>query len=520
MNFSGAHILVLGLGETGLAMLTWLKGQGARLRAADSRGRGTNGAPNLDLAKALAEEVHPEPFSTALLAGIDLIAVSPGIALNAPLLLAARERGIAVVGEIELFAQALAARRESHAYAPKVLAVTGTNGKTTVTALTRQMATRALAPFGRNAIACGNISPSALSAWMEVERRATTEADWPAVWVLELSSFQLETCPSFEPDAAVVLNITEDHLDWHGSMAAYTTAKARIFGNGCTQVLNRDDARVIAMQRPFTPKRKKDSAPPFYSFGAHAPATTTVGETAFGLVSAGGVLWLGYQQGQADPAKRLMPIDALRIKGLHNATNALAALALTRAIDLPLAACLKALADYAGEPHRVEKIGHLNGIDYVDDSKGTNVGATVAALNGLGATLGRAKLLLIAGGDGKGQDFAPLCGPVARYVRSVITLGRDAAVLEAALEAAPQSAQIPRQRAATLEEAVNAAQALAQPGDTVLLSPACASLDMFRNYQHRAQVFVAAVRALEALNANASALDPALAPDLSGIAHA
>ena len=511
MNFSSAHILVLGLGESGLAMLTWLKGQGARLRAADSRRSGPNGAPNLDLAKALAEEVRPEPFSNALLEGISLIAVSPGIALSEPLLVEAQARGIPVIGEIELFAQALAQRRESHAYAPKVLAVTGTNGKTTVTALTRQMATRALASFGRTAVACGNISPSALSAWMDVERRATAESDWPAVWVVELSSFQLETCPSLEPDAAVVLNITEDHLDWHGSMAAYAAAKARVFANGSVQILNRDDRQVLAMQRPFVPKRKKDLAPPFYSFGAHTPAPASEGETAFGLINSGGVLWLGYQQGSSTNAQRLMPIDALRIKGLHNATNALAALALTRAIDLPLAGCLKALADYAGEPHRVEKIGHVTGVDYVDDSKGTNVGATVAALNGLGATLGSAKLVLIAGGDGKGQDFAPLAAPVARYVRCVHTLGKDAAALEAALGAT----QIPLHRATSLEAAVHAAQASARPGDTVLLSPACASLDMFRNYKHRAEVFVATVRALEVVNANASALDTAE----SGVAH-
>ena len=514
MQFSGRHVLVLGFGETGLAMLHWLTGQGARLRAADSRPAQASpdtptakAAPNLGLVRSLAEEAYCGRFSTNLLDQIDVLAVSPGIAANDALLVEARARGIPIVGEIELFALAFNTKRAALLESGeklRLLAITGTNGKTTVTALTQRMAARALQPFGRSAVACGNISPSALAAWRAAEEANANGAAWPLVWVLELSSFQLETCPSLEPDAALVLNVTEDHLDWHGSMDAYAAAKARIFNNGALQVLNRDDTRVLAMQRPFVPKRKKDLPSPTYTFGAQAPSGRSVDEVPsefdFGLGYHGGVLWL--QQGAA----RLMPVEALKIKGLHNATNALAALALCRAIDLPFAPCINALAEYTGEAHRVETIGHVNGADYVDDSKGTNVGATVAALNGLGATQGTGRLIVILGGDGKGQDFSPLAAPVARYARAVLTLGKDAARIESALT----GTQVPHTRVATLEEAVNTAQRLAQPGDTVLLSPACASLDMFRNYGHRAQVFVDAVRALEALNAQAAFAPQAL----------
>jgi UDP-N-acetylmuramoylalanine--D-glutamate ligase len=315
--------------------------------------------------------------------------------------------------------------------------------------------------------------------------------------VLELSSFQLHSTYTLDADAATVLNVTQDHLDWHGDMQSYANDKARIFGARTVRVLNRDDAAVMQMAAPTAPA---------VTFGAGAPGA--VGD--FGLVGERGVLWLANgtpgevserkrkKHEAAEPAdvivNRLMPADALHIRGLHNATNALAALALCRAIGLPMAQLLHALRDYKGEPHRVELVAAIDAVDYYDDSKGTNVGATVAALNGLGKAFGSAtqKIVLIAGGDGKGQAFEPLAEPAARYVRSVLLIGRDAPRLRAALE--PSGIELVDCR--SLPEAVQRAAALAQPGDAVLLSPACASLDMFTNYAHRAQVFVDAVREL------------------------
>ncbi len=434
-------------------------------------------------------EFRAGAFGADLLTDIDFIAVSPGLAPSrelAQILPAAAERGIAVWGDIELFAQALAALRIERNYTPKVIAITGTNGKTTVTRLTGLLCQRA----GLTVAVAGNISPSAL----DVLRAALDDNALPQAWVLELSSFQLHTTHSLLADAATVLNVTQDHLDWHGDMAAYTADKARIFGANTTHVLNRDDAIVLKMASPLTP---------LITFGSDEADAVD----CFGLVKDNGMRWLGMAVAdeqveprrkkkaviEAVPAstKRLMPVDALKIRGQHNALNALAALALCRAIDLPLAPLLHALRDYEGEPHRVELVLRVDEISYYDDSKGTNVGATVAALNGLGLQQhGDARLVLIAGGDGKGQDFAPLTQPVARHARAVVLIGKDAAALRAALSASG----VMLIDCQTLEQAVEQATALARSGDAVLLSPACASLDMFRNYAHRAEVFIDAVR--------------------------
>jgi UDP-N-acetylmuramoylalanine--D-glutamate ligase len=321
--------------------------------------------------------------------------------------------------------------------------------------------------------------------------------DLPQAWVLELSSFQLHTTFSLNADAATVLNLTQDHLDWHGSMAAYAADKARIFGPDTVRILNRDDAIVMGMAAP----------------GAHTNTFGT-GEPdapgSFGLLNERGVLWLANANAAEEPEKkrkknevaepvelfinRMMPADALRIRGLHNASNALAALALCRAAGLPLAPLLHGLREYGGEPHRVELVASIANVDYYDDSKGTNVGATVAALEGLGKSFGDAdrQILLIAGGDGKGQDFAPLAGPCSRYVRAILLIGRDAAAIRAAVE----PTGVPCFDLDGLPEATRRAAGLARSSDVVLLSPACASLDMFTNYAHRAQVFVDAVREL------------------------
>lgn len=484
-------VLVLGLGESGLAMARWCARHGARVRVADTRESPAN-LPALRAHVPDAEFIGG-PFAPSLLEGVTLMAISPGLspldAAVAALLDGARERAVPVWGEIELFARALAGLKLAQGYAPRVLAITGTNGKTTTTALTGALARRA----GKTVGVAGNISPSALDKLTECVDAGTL----PDVWVLELSSFQLETTHTLAADAATILNITQDHLDWHGSMAAYAAAKGRIFGAGTVRVLNRQDAEVMT----FASKGGGD-----VTFGIDEPAVPE----ALGLLRDGGMPWIVLaeaddddlpkparrKKGDTTPAapvpvrlKRLMPADALRIRGLHNATNAMAALALCRAIGLPASALLHGLRDYAGEPHRVELIAAFDDIEFFDDSKGTNVGATVAALSGLSK-----HVVLIAGGEGKGQDFSPLAAPVAQYARAVVLIGRDAPQIRAALA----DSGVELVEAPTLEAAVQAAAARAQPGDAVLLSPACASFDMFRNYEHRAQVFHEAVAALAA----------------------
>ena len=490
--YHGKIALVLGLGESGLAMAQWLARCGALLRVADTRD-----VP--ERLPALRETVPGTqfisgPFDAALLDGVDFVAVSPGLAPSrelAAVLPAAQAANIPVWGEIELFAQALAWLKADRDYAPKVIAITGTNGKTTVTTLTGQLCERA----GLSVKVAGNISPAAL----DVLREAIDAGALPQAWVLELSSFQLHTTTSLQADAATVLNLTQDHLDWHGTMQAYAADKARIFGGHTVRVLNRDDAWTMRMADP---------AGATVTFGTGEPQ----GPHSFGLVNERGIWWLATAEpaDDAEPlkkrrkheplppvettVKKLMPADALQIRGTHNASNALAALALCRAIGLPFAPLLHGLRDYRGQPHRVELVASLNGVEFYDDSKGTNVGATVAAIDGLGKSFGGEgqKIVLIAGGDGKGQAFDPLAGPVSRYVRAVVLIGRDAPAIRAALE----GTGVPLQDFATLEEATGRAAALAHAGDAVLLSPACASLDMFRNYAHRAQVFVDTVRGI------------------------
>jgi len=490
MNYEGKHALVLGLGESGLAMALWLGRCGAAVRVADTRGAPTR-LQALREALPQVEFIGGE-FGAALLDAIDLVAVSPGLAPArelAEISPAAQERGIPVWGEIELFAQALAALRTERNYQPKLVAITGTNGKTTVTSMVGLLCRRA----GLKTEVAGNISPAAL----DVLRAALDADDLPEAWVLELSSFQLHSTYSLQPDAAAVLNITQDHLDWHGDMASYAADKARIFGAHTIRVLNRDDPEVMRMASPLAPQ---------ISFGKDEPEQGD----CFGLIVENGMQWLGMaapaEEGEKKRRKkdsvelapiylkRLMPADALKVRGQHNALNALAALALCQAIRLPLAPLLHALRDYHGEPHRVELVSTVGEVAYFDDSKGTNVGATVAALNGLGAGRGGEgkHLLLIAGGDGKGQDFAPLAEPVSRYARAVFLIGADAPALRSALTSADSELI----DCDSLESAVRHAASMARPGDEVLLSPACASFDMFDNYAHRARVFVNAVREL------------------------
>ena len=472
-QWADKKVLVLGLGETGLSMVRWLSAQGACLRVADSRAV----PPGLDEAgqHVAAGQIFCGAFSDALFDGVDLLAISPGVPLRDPVVAKAVARGIPVAGDIELFAQQLIEQHEPAATLPLptlsreerggkrekqplILAITGANGKTTVTTMVEHLCKAA----GRDAVAAGNISPAVLDVVM------ARGASQPEIWVLELSSFQLETTSTLDADAAAVLNVSEDHLDRYDSMDEYAAAKARIFYGGGVQVLNRDDARSLGMALPG---RK------IVTFGLDAPRNMS----DWGIERAADGIWL--VQGGA----RLLEAGELQVAGLHNVANALAALALCRAIDLPMPVLLDALRCFKGLPHRVERVAEIDNVIYFDDSKGTNVGATIAALQGLGR-----KAVLIAGGEGKGQDFAPLNFAVAKHGRAVVLIGHDAPLIASALK----GCGVDVVRAKDMNDAVLQAARLAKSGDAVLLSPACASFDMFRNYAHRGEVFVRAVHGL------------------------
>ncbi|MBV2182302.1 MAG: UDP-N-acetylmuramoyl-L-alanine--D-glutamate ligase [Castellaniella sp.] len=487
--------LILGLGETGVAAASWCAMQGVGLRVADTRLQPSG------LAALQAQGIEADlclgarALEVSVLDGVHTLVLSPGLNPHEPgvagLLAVARGSGIEILGEIELFARALTDLR-TQGYTPAVLAVTGTNGKTTVTSLTRHLAQGC----GRRARAAGNISPAALASL----REALQDDALPDVWVLELSSFQLETTTSLVADAAVVLNVTQDHLDWHGTMQAYADAKARLLAMAKVRVINRDDSWVRAMIDDLADVRVR-------SFGLDAPGLA--GD--LGLRTENGLVWLAVApqsdpqseqaaaprgKAAAAPARRqparvqaLMPAEALLIRGRHNALNALAALALGAAIGLEWAPMLHALRTYRGEAHRTEFVRSIAGVDFIDDSKGTNVGATLAALLGLGRPV-----VLIAGGLGKGQDFSPLAPAVRDHARAVMLIGQDGPVIAQALA----QCEVPLVSCGSLEEAVSRGLDMAQPGDAVLLSPACASMDMFRNYVHRSACFVEAVRELAA----------------------
>ncbi|MDI1350233.1 UDP-N-acetylmuramoyl-L-alanine--D-glutamate ligase [Aquabacterium sp.] len=589
-------VLILGLGDSGLAMARWCARCGANVHVADTRAHPPQAAT---LAAQVPAATLHHGLDPVLLAGVNLVLKSPGLVPEAPevapLLARADALGIPVRGELSLFASALADLKAEMGYAPKVVAITGTNGKTTTTSLTAKLIERA----GLRVGLAGNIGPTLLDTLREALEHEPTrlpeggdaladalenaadvlpeqqpvnavaevgdealpengepplpvgedgdlavpaqglsddasDADAPLVqlappppaaptfevlpeaWVLELSSFQLDGVKHFEPDAAVVLNVTQDHLDWHGTMVAYAAAKSRIYGQHATMVVNRDEPLVEAMiPAPEVVKSGVRGRPArvvhrkVVRFGLDAPCAP--GD--FGLVVESGMAWL-VRAMEADPTikrakgakpeddeiilQRLMPADALRIRGRHNASNALAALALATAIGCPLAPMLHGLREYRGEPHRVEHVMTLRGVDAIDDSKGTNVGATVAALLGLGADLSPGKLSLILGGDGKGQDFGPLREPVGRFARAVALIGRDAEAIGQVLAGvqSPAGDDIVLQRFDSLEAATAWAFEQAAEGDALLLSPACASLDMFRNYAHRAEVFVKTLQAL------------------------
>jgi UDP-N-acetylmuramoylalanine--D-glutamate ligase len=618
------NLLILGLGDSGLAMARWGVFCGATVWVADNRQE----PPQL---QALRQEVPQAQFVSAsldeqllALARFDGVYKSPGLSPQSvhALWLEAQSQGLKTGNELSLFAQALNDLKARAQYQPDVLVVTGTNGKTTVTSLCAQMLQKAK----KRVAVAGNIGPTLLGTLLTYltpadlaalrERPmvglepsrvgqimavgeslgdvapvpATTELDesvhahspeaieddeelslehdacaddatsdtpdaapdatrptlalshpgssvvasepvldawqselaWPEVWVLEISSFQAHALTDFEPTAAVILNITEDHLDWHADMQAYRAAKVGLFAAHTCRIIHRGDPDIwdlrpslsaqAALLKPNSAlaRAAREALPRWVSYAADVPERA--GD--FGLEHSGGMVWLvrcpeaevgvklDASSTQAVPVLRLMPLDALKIRGPHNALNALAALALASTTRAHMAPLLHALKDYGGEPHRIQTLRVLDGVQYVDDSKGTNVAATCAALRALGQD---GPVVGILGGVGKGQDFSPLLGPVAQYVRAVILMGEDAPLIQQVL--APLGK--PMVTVQSMAQAVSVAQEWARAGDAVLLSPACASFDMFKDYEHRAQVFQEAVNHL---SASASAPAPELAP--------
>jgi UDP-N-acetylmuramoylalanine--D-glutamate ligase len=443
------HSVVVGLGKTGASCLRYLSKRGVAVRATDTRRTPPGLAELGGLASSL--DLRLGGFDLSLLDGASQLLMSPGVSLDEPIACAARERGIEVVGDVELFAR--------NVHAP-VIGITGTNGKSTVTSLVAHMAAAA----GRSVLAGGNLGVPALDL---------LEQPTPDLYVLELSSYQLETTSSLRLQAAVVLNVSPDHMDRYPSVAAYARAKSRIFAKAVTVVLNADDPLVTAMPRAEAVRT--------VTFSIENP------DADFSLLREGSATRL------AHGGVGLLDTGRMKISGLHNAANALAALALGEAVGLPMPAMLGALESFPGLPHRSQWIADAAGVRYVDDSKGTNVGATIAAVAGTPGPL-----VMIAGGDGKGQDFTPLAQAFRGKVRHVVLIGRDAPAVAAALKGVCATQTIPpmQDAAASMQSAVAAAARAAQPGDTVLLSPACASFDMFRDYGHRGDAFAAAVRRL------------------------
>lgn len=449
MLYQDQRVLVLGLGETGLSALRWLRKHGAEVSIADSRLH----PPGVDdVLKTYPDiKVHTGPFVLGVLMDCDFIVSSPGVPLAEPALQAAITQGKKVIGDIELFAL----HRPASA---KVIAITGSNGKTTVTTLVGEICKRA----GLSTVVAGNIGLPVLD---------TLEDKAPDVYVLELSSFQLETTYSLKVDVATVLNISEDHMDRYDTIEDYAAAKARIYDHATLAVVNRDDPASLGLTKTEA-----------VSFGLNEAQNYS----DFGLIEVNGT-WL------SSGKRKLIPVSDLKIQGQHNVANALAAVALCSNIGIEKSAIIQTLRQFKGLPHRVEWVANINDVDYYDDSKGTNVGATCAAIKGMTKEGKPQKVVLLAGGDGKGQDFSPLLEAVQANARAVVLFGRDAPLIESVLLAS----ELPIYDAIDLREAVAIAHKIASKGDAVLLSPACASFDMFKNYVHRAEVFIDAVKALE-----------------------
>lgn len=437
--------IVVGLGKSGMSLVRHLARRGLPFAVADTRAN----PPELEsLRRDFPEiEVRCGALDVDFLCRASELLVSPGLALATPALQQAAARGVKLSGDIELFAR--------EAKAP-IIAITGSNAKSTVTTLVGEMAAAA----GKKVAVGGNLGTPALDLL----------ADDVELYVIELSSFQLETTDGLSAEVATCLNVSEDHMDRYADLQAYHLAKHRIFRGARQVVINRDDA----LSRPLVADQL-----PCWTFGLGKPDFR-----GFGLIEENGEKWLAFQ------FEPLMPARELKVRGAHNQSNALAALALGHAVGLAFEPMLATLKTFAGLPHRCQWLRERGGVNYYDDSKATNVGAALAAIEGLGADID-GKLVLIAGGDGKGADFTSLRGPVAQHCRAVVLLGRDAGLIADALGDA-----VPQVRVASLDEAVQRCAERAEPGDAVLLSPACASLDMFKSFEERGRLFAAAVEAL------------------------
>jgi UDP-N-acetylmuramoylalanine--D-glutamate ligase len=455
--------VVVGLGKTGASCLRYLTKCGIAATATDSRRTPPGLADIGHLARTL--DIRLGGFDLSLLDGASQVLMSPGVSLEEPIAKEARARGIEVLGDVELFARAVRA---------PVIGITGTNGKSTVTSLVASMASAA----GRRVLAGGNLGVPVLDL---------LDQPMPDLYVLELSSFQLETTSSLDLLAAVVLNVTADHMDRYATVEDYAHAKSRIFQRAATIVLNADDPRVAGMGAPGDRgEGKRGSALDGAGISGERRTRAIVTFSTRHSDADYCLIRTGEQTSLARHGEAVLDIERLKIRGLHNAANALAALALGDAAGLPLPAMLDALESFPGLPHRSAWVADIAGVRYVDDSKGTNVGATIAAVAGM-----EGPLVMIVGGEGKGQDFAPLAAAFRGKVRHLVLIGKDAPAIEQAFHG-----EFAAERAASMQDAVAAAAHAARPGDTVLLSPACASLDMFRDYGHRGDVFAGAVRAL------------------------
>ncbi len=439
--------VVVGLGKTGLSCVRYLKRKGEKVAVTDTR----DDPPGLN---ELLEEFSDVQLALGgldaeLIAKADEIILSPGVALASDALKGALQRGVQVSGDIELFCREIR---------QPIVAITGSNAKSTVTTLVGEMVKEA----GHSVVVAGNIGLPVLDVLAMPER-----ADF---YVLELSSFQLETTHSLKAEVATILNISPDHLDRYPSMKEYIAAKHRIYRGARQTVFNAEDAET----RPHPMFTERD-----WRFTVNAPGTRT-----FGLQEKDGATWLGLEK------TTLMPAADVRIKGRHNQANALAALALGNAIGLPMASMLKTLRTFSGLPHRCQWVRERHGVHWYNDSKGTNVGAAVAAIEGIGGDIS-GKVVLIAGGDGKGADFLELREPASRFLKAAVLIGRDADKLATVL-----NGRCDVIRAGSLQQAIDAAAAVAVAGDSVLLSPACASFDMFKGYDDRGTQFMNGVNAL------------------------
>lgn len=445
MNWQNKKVLVAGLGGSGISMIDYLRQAGADVAAYDAELKPERVAQIGKMFDGL--KFYTGRLKDALAEGFDTLAISPGISERQPDIAGFKQNGGRVLGDIEIFAHIVNARGD------KVIAITGSNGKTTVTSLAGYLCVKC----GLDTVVAGNIGTPVLEAEMQ---RGGKKAD---VWVLELSSFQLENTESLRPNAAAVLNISEDHLDRYDDLLDYAHTKAKIFRGGGVQVLNADDAFCRAMRRAGR-------------------------DVKWFSIEHAADYWLARESGRLKQGgEDLLAAADIPLQGLHNAANVLVALALCEAVGLPRAELLQHVRTFKGLPHRVEKVGEKNGIVFIDDSKGTNVGATVAAISGL-----QSPIVLIAGGQGKGQDFTPLRAALQNKARAVLLIGIDAPLIRRDLD----GCGVDLIDCETLEQAVQTAFQTAKSGDIVLLSPACASFDMFKGYAHRAEVFAEAFKAL------------------------